>query len=39
MNAVVKLVDEITASGKFKLSANYWDNFKWDNYTILHLLR
>ena len=33
MNAVVSLVDAITASGKFKLSTSYWDNFKWDNYT------
>ncbi len=33
MNSVVSLVDAITASGKFKLSAAYWDNFKWDNYT------
>ncbi len=30
MNEVIKLVDEITASG-FTLSANYWDNFVWDN--------
>jgi len=33
MNAVVTLVDAITASGKFKLSTDYWDNFKCDNYT------
>ena len=33
MNAVVTLVDAITASGKFSLSTNYWDNFKWDNNT------
>ena len=33
MNAVVTLVDQITASGNFKLSTGYWDNFKWDNYT------
>ncbi len=33
MNAVVTLVDAITASGKFKLSTSYWDNFKWDNNT------
>ncbi len=30
MNEVIKLVDEITASG-VTLSANYWDNFVWDN--------
>lgn len=33
MNAVVTLVDAITASGRFSLSTNYWDNFKWDNNT------
>ena len=34
MNAVVTLVDAITASGKFSIGttpASYWDNFKWDN--------
>lgn len=34
MDEVIKLVDEITASGKFDISANYWDNFKWDNGTV-----
>ena len=33
MNAAIALVDAITASGKFSLSANYWDNFVWDNNT------
>jgi hypothetical protein len=33
MNAVIASVDAITASGKFSLSANYWDNFVWDNHT------
>jgi len=33
MNAAIALVDDITNSGKFSLSANYWDNFKWDNNT------
>ena len=32
MNEVIKLVDEITASG-VTLAANYWDNFVWDNNT------
>lgn len=33
MNAAIALVDAITASGKFSLSTNYWDNFVWDNNT------
>jgi hypothetical protein len=33
MNEVITLVDAIIASGKFSLSANYWDNFVWNNYT------
>jgi hypothetical protein len=33
MNAVIASVDAITASGRFSLSANYWDNFVWDNHT------
>lgn len=33
MNAAIALIDAITASGKFSLSANYWDNFVWDNHT------
>ncbi|MBP5998980.1 MAG: RagB/SusD family nutrient uptake outer membrane protein [Sediminibacterium sp.] len=33
MNSVIAMVDAITASGKFSLSANYWDNFVWDNHT------
>jgi hypothetical protein len=33
MNEVIKSVDDIIASGKFSLSANYWDNFVWDNHT------
>ncbi|MFM1972208.1 MAG: hypothetical protein RL185_890 [Bacteroidota bacterium] len=33
MNAAIALVDAITASNKFSLSANYWDNFVWDNNT------
>jgi hypothetical protein len=32
MNEVIKSVDDIIASGRFKLSANYWDNFVWDNH-------
>ena len=32
MNEAIALVDAITASG-FSLSANYWDNFVWDNNT------
>jgi len=31
MNTVIALADAIKASGSFSLSANYWDNFKWDN--------
>jgi starch-binding outer membrane protein, SusD/RagB family len=31
MNTVIAMVDAITASTKFSLSANYWDNFVWDN--------
>ncbi len=31
MNEVIALADEITASSQFHISANYWDNFKWDN--------
>lgn len=34
MDQVITLVNEITATGKFDISANYWDNFKWDNGTI-----
>jgi len=33
MNDLITLVDAITASNSFKLSTNYWDNFKWDNNT------
>ncbi len=33
MNTVISMVDAITASGKFSLSANYWDNFVWNNHT------
>jgi hypothetical protein len=33
MNEVIKSVDDIIASGKFSLTANYWDNFVWDNHT------
>jgi len=33
MNTVIAMVDAITASGKFSLSANYWDNFVWNNHT------
>jgi hypothetical protein len=33
MNTVIAMVDAITASGKFSLSANYWDNFVWDNHA------
>jgi hypothetical protein len=33
MNSVISMVDAITASGKFSLAANYWDNFVWDNHT------
>lgn len=32
MDQVITLVNAIEASGKFALSAGYWDNFKWDNY-------
>jgi starch-binding outer membrane protein, SusD/RagB family len=32
MDQVVTLVNAIEASGKFSLSTDYWDNFKWDNY-------
>ena len=31
MNEIIALVDAITASGRFDLSTNYWDNFVWDN--------
>ena len=34
MNAVVALVDDITANGNFSIGSTpdtYWDNFKWDN--------
>ncbi len=34
MNAVIAAVDAITASNKFSLSANYWDNFVWNNNTL-----
>ena len=34
MNAVIAAVDAVTASGKFSLSANYWDNFVWNNNAI-----
>ncbi len=34
MNSVIALVDQITASNKFALSANYWDNFVWNNNTL-----
>jgi starch-binding outer membrane protein, SusD/RagB family len=34
MDQVIALVNEITATGKFDISANYWDNFKWDNGTV-----
>ncbi len=36
MNAIITLVDAITASGKFSIgttAASYWNNFKWDNAT------
>ena len=33
MNAVITLVDALTASGSFALATSYWDNFKWDNQT------
>jgi hypothetical protein len=33
MNEVIKSVDDIIASGRFSLSANYWDNFVWNNHT------
>jgi len=31
MNEVIKYVDLITASGKFLIATNYWDNFTWQN--------
>ena len=34
MDQVISLVNEITATGKFDISADYWDNFKWDNGTV-----
>lgn len=33
MNATIAMVDAITASTRFALSTNYWDNFVWDNHT------
>lgn len=34
MDQVISLVNDITATGKFDISADYWDNFKWDNGTV-----
>lgn len=33
MNKVIKLCDEIDNNAMLGYSANYWDNFKWDNST------
>ena len=33
MNLVIALVDTIIGSGQFNITPNYWDNFKWDNFT------
>ena len=34
MNQIIQIVDLISSSNKFSLTPNYWDNFKWDNFTL-----
>jgi hypothetical protein len=34
MNKVIALTDAIAANSALSVSANYWDNFKWDNGTL-----
>lgn len=34
MDGAIALINAITATGKFAITPNYWDNFKWDNGTV-----